>query len=284
MTLRKILFLFCLAGFISCQKPNPNNSLDNLNEGELVILGHKGMGETYKYPGNTYDGIIPVLGIGADGTELDIQMTKDRVLVLFHHEKMEAETNCNNQVSNYNFDEIKGCKYYAFDQNIYVTSLDDLLSQIEGVSSYQFSFDCKLYDKEEDIAYSSAFFEEVISICDKYNITDNTYLELNYSVAKRAILTGVKNKIFIVGSDGINTRIKQAIRLNAYGVGSNWKEVSKENVEKAHEFGLWVMLWSPITHSQNKNALHLHPDILQTDKPIKLLKMFDRYNYEYHIP
>ncbi len=158
MTFTKTFFLICLVGLISCQKSKTNLSLNNLNNGELVILGHKGMGESYKYPGNTFEGVMPVLGIGAHGTELDVQMTKDSVLVLFHNDKLEPVTTCINEVSSYNFAQIANCKYHVFNQNIFVTSLDALLGRIENLTAYQFSFDCKLFDKEEDIDFSRAFF------------------------------------------------------------------------------------------------------------------------------
>jgi hypothetical protein len=37
------------------------------------------------------------------------------------------------------------------------------------------------------------------------------------------------------------------------------------------------MMWGMQTNAENKEAISKNPDIVQTDKPIEMLKMFDRY-------
>ena len=81
------IILPLLLFFTYCEKQEDFN-VKNLNHNIIMILGHAGMGDLYKYPNNTMESIEPVLGIGADGTELDIQMTKDSVLILFHDETL----------------------------------------------------------------------------------------------------------------------------------------------------------------------------------------------------
>ena len=46
------------------------------------------MGITSQFPINTFESINSALALGADGSEVDIQMTKDSVLVLFHNRKL----------------------------------------------------------------------------------------------------------------------------------------------------------------------------------------------------
>lgn len=81
--------------------------------GKVMILGHRGMGTLYKMPGNTYESIAPVIAIGADGSEVDIQMTKDSVLVLFHNPTLNANTTCTGRIYESTWEEIQQCKYYA---------------------------------------------------------------------------------------------------------------------------------------------------------------------------
>ena len=68
-----------------------------------------------------------------------------------------------------------------------------------------------------------------------------------------------------------------------FGISTSidWFEV---DAGKAHEKGLYVMAWSPNNDSQNKDALNKKADILQTDDPLTILKLLNRFNYDYAIP
>lgn len=44
------------------------------------------------------------------------------------------------------------------------------------------------------------------------------------------------------------------------------------------------MMWGAKSDAGNKQAIRLNPDFLQTDKPIPMLMLFDRFNYDYKIP
>ena len=44
------------------------------------------------------------------------------------------------------------------------------------------------------------------------------------------------------------------------------------------------MAYSPYNYYFNKDAIRKNIDILQTDDPISILKLFQRFNYEYIIP
>ena len=109
----------------TCIKKIEKYDLQNLNNNNITVLGHRGMGELYKHPGNTFEGIIPVFGIGADGTELDIQMTKDSVLVLFHDKDMKLTTTCEGTIYENKWVDIGACEYHCLVQN--VTSIRKLV-------------------------------------------------------------------------------------------------------------------------------------------------------------
>ena len=55
------------------------------------IIGHRGL--PYAAPENTMSSYIAAVDAGADGLEIDIQMTKDGELVLIHDETLDRTTN-----------------------------------------------------------------------------------------------------------------------------------------------------------------------------------------------
>jgi glycerophosphoryl diester phosphodiesterase len=78
---------------------------------DVTVIGHAG---TSIYPGrspfppNTLAAVEYALDVlDADGVEVDIQMTKDSVLVLYHDENLEAHTNSEGCIQEKNFAELE---------------------------------------------------------------------------------------------------------------------------------------------------------------------------------
>ena len=113
---------------------------------KVMILGHRGMGQYYKKPGNTFESVFPATQIGADGCEIDIQLTKDTVLVLFHDDELNPRTSCSGRVYESTWQELKDCKYLALQSNICINSADELFSKLPDLNHLYFSFDCELDD------------------------------------------------------------------------------------------------------------------------------------------
>ncbi len=109
--IKYLLFLTICFSLLNLQCERKKYTGDNYFGGEVIILGHTGMGESYTLPGNTYEAVIPLIGIGADGAEVDIQLTRDTVLVLFHDHFMNDITSCTGRVYEKDWVEIKQCKY-----------------------------------------------------------------------------------------------------------------------------------------------------------------------------
>ena len=93
MAIKKVIYISLLLSILfSCRKDAPLWQTDNLNNNEIGSFGHAGMGLAFRYPINSYELFEPCFRIGAKGSEMDVQMTKDSVLVLFHNTKLEDGT------------------------------------------------------------------------------------------------------------------------------------------------------------------------------------------------
>jgi glycerophosphoryl diester phosphodiesterase len=262
----------------NCSKKE-DYKVTNINHNTLMILGHRGMGEHFQFPGNTLEAIKPVLEIGADGCEIDIQITKDSVLVLFHNDKLEGKTNCGGKIYDYNWEEIKNCTYSGLHSEVKLISVEELFNNIENLNEYYFSFDCKLnIDNQYDIKFRKTFLNAIKLINEKYNMSRNIFLEgdLGFLILSKEL--GLDNKGFLIGNS-----VDEAIKNNIFGIGASLN-TSADTIKYAHNNGIYVMMWGAKTDLGNKQALKLNPDILQTDKPIPLLMLFDRMNYDPNNP
>lgn len=92
----------------SCKK-------DTVTKKEITVLGHAGISlsvERAVYPPNTLKAMQYGMDVlGADGVEIDVQLTKDSVLVLFHDDFLDENTTGKGCVGQYNWEEIKNVTY-----------------------------------------------------------------------------------------------------------------------------------------------------------------------------
>src|SRR5690554_7622221 len=87
--MKNIFFLLISMFFVvSCNKNEFD--INNLNGNKVSAIGHGGMGIGHSYPMNSFEGILNSLSIGADGVEIDIQMTKDGIRSEEHTSELQS--------------------------------------------------------------------------------------------------------------------------------------------------------------------------------------------------
>ena len=107
--MKPLLYISLLLTLFSCKK----NKIDilNLNNNRIDVLGHAGMGISSLYPINSGESLISCLSSGANGTEIDIQLTSDNILVAFHDNALEGKTNLSGRIREHSWDEISEATY-----------------------------------------------------------------------------------------------------------------------------------------------------------------------------
>lgn len=95
----------------------------------FFVIAHRGASKVT--PENTMSAFRKAYDFGADMIETDVQLTKDRVPVLFHDEKLHKHTNGRGILSNFTFQELKKLdagSWFSVDyQHEQIPKLEDLL-------------------------------------------------------------------------------------------------------------------------------------------------------------
>lgn len=124
----------------SCTKNN--NTLP-----KVTVFGHAGISlhrDRAIFPANSLESIKYAIDfLDADGVEVDVQMTKDSVLVLFHDKYLEFSTNFTGCVSQYTYSEIETAKLDNTEHTI--VALETVLKYIDSRKKSIF-LDLKAYD------------------------------------------------------------------------------------------------------------------------------------------
>jgi glycerophosphoryl diester phosphodiesterase len=264
-----LIVLICVSS--SCQKAEFD--VTNLNNNQITALGHGGMGIGYTYPLNSFESIQNCLNLGTDGTEIDVQMTKDSVLVAFHDRHLEGSTDFSGKIFDKNWNEISHTNYINPPNTNYgLINLDELFSNITNLTEYTFFLDCKNFNPDTSSAYLSTFNNALIKIVDKYNLENNVYIEFKRTDLIKS-LKGLRPdlKIFIYCDFDLGLKLVDQYQLQGITISVN--NITKEQVSKAHNNGIMIAVFNTHSHNRNIEAIEKQVDFIQTDKVKHLLKM-----------
>lgn len=124
-----------------------NNCSKNNSKPSLDVFGHAGTSlhrDRAIYPANSMESVKYALDVlDADGVEIDVQMTKDSILVLYHDAYLNQASTFNGCVSQYTYNEIKHLKLdYT---NYEIVTLQEVLSYTQSRQKRVY-IDVKTYD------------------------------------------------------------------------------------------------------------------------------------------
>lgn len=276
----RFLFILTSIVLVSCTKDPPVFNLENLNNNEIGCFGHAGMGTESIYPVNTLESFQSCLDRGADGTEMDVQVTKDSVLVIYHDENLSSQSSCSGYIRDLNWSDISNCKMNStLFNNLEVLSFDEFMDKIPNPHNYVFTLDCKAYvSEEEKEEYFKLFGRTLVRTIEQFGLVNNVFIEHPYV----SFLNYVKTlnpdiKLFLLNND-FNFCFTEAVQNNYFGLSMHYESATAQQIKMAHDSALHITLYGVKTDKENYAAVEKCPDFMQTDNIVYLLKIFGKYN------
>ena len=280
-----LLPLIVLIFFIGCKK-NDEPKLTNLNNNAIGVLGHRGAGVAFyiTYPINTLTSIkVAIEEMGADGVEIDVQLSKDNQLMLYHDEELQTITSCNGMINSHTKDELSNCLISSDFFNTPLTNyhLAALEEVFERYANHSPSPICYLdikpyYDSANFQSYSSynlEFAGALNALILKHNAQESTLLSsVDIDMLRRLKLQSTSLKL-IVDNPDFNTAFQQASSLGLFGITINYANITRAQIEQAHANNLRVILWGVDTKDACRDAARLFPDYVETDNVLYMISL-----------
>lgn len=271
--MKKFALLFLALLSASCEKET--FTIENLNGNRIILLGHAGMGIGNAYPMNSLESVMKCLNTGTDGTELDVQMTKDSVLVAFHDPDLSASTNLEGMVSSHTWADIREARYNQTPYLDYsVISLDQLFSSLPDPSGLTFTFDCKRYAENVDIGrFNEAFARALARIIGEYQLESTACIESQDPGFLKFFKTIMPAAKLFIYPSSFESGMETADSLGLAGITISTREISEEQVAEAHRHNLLVAIWNIHSEAENIEAINKNPNYIQTDKVRNLVEL-----------
>ncbi len=265
------LYLNLILAF-SCN-PAGKPLIKNLNNNEITVAGHGGSGFkswVNNLPMNSFESIRQAVEENnADGVEMDVQLSADSVLILFHDHVLDKSTDCKGLINEHSEKELTGCLYSsAGSREFQVASLEKVM-QYFSQNPFQplLTFDLKLHPAEsiDKSEYLKQFARSISEMANNFCYTDKVLIE---STSKEMLIElksiNPEFKLFIYPAD-FESGLATAKELNLFGITIRNNLITKEQVELAHQSGLRVAIWGTKSKKSNREAVLKNPDYIQTD-------------------
>ena len=272
-----MIFLFGILLLNACGIED--HSIENLNDGRIQIIGHGGAGfpnlvnPFNPLPHNSMRSIKKaLLDFNADGIEVDVQMSSDENLILYHDPKLDSHTALSGCVSEAPANKILGTPYtigfpYDLFHNEKVVSLSELLEFLSKFEDFPFLYlDLKGFNCKRDPDYEKKFAGSLRKQLVTYQfpkdrvvfmagnlpmINSLKKLELGYS-----IMYDVGD--FKLGMSG-------AIQNQLQGIVIQKEKFSASESQEAHRRGLWVVAYGGKSRLGLTRAVRKNPDAMQVN-------------------
>ena len=266
--------LILLLTLTSCSDALP--PIHNQNNGQIEALGHGGMGvRSLSYPFNSWESIEACFKNGAAGTELDVQLTADSQLVVFHDELLETNTDDAGRVVDHTLADLMGLEYQFFSLSSFsVTSLEQVLTQTD--QKLILMLDCKTFPGEQDQA---AYLQRFAKALEEVHASYKDQVRLIVESINPDLLLAVQRlnpdlPLFLQVWD-LEKGKRAVIDRNFQGVSVSLRIANQAFVQSIHEAGLQVAIFGVTTRQKNRASIQLHPDYIQTDRIEHLVHLLD---------
>lgn len=282
------LILMGGVGLAACTGPPPK--LPN-----LLILGHAGSGfftplNPFNYrPPSSWLGIENALNLGADGVEVDLQLSQDSIPVLYHDPKldnMSTGRGCVSQLPAAALTQLRyrgGPPYDWFQQEQPIT-FDTLLARLSRRPRFpRLHLDLHEFDvcqpAGHELDRSPALLHQLARSLARYRVPPQNVLLVttNRSTVQYAhvALPQVPAALEIT-TDDFAGGLRAAQAENVRALVLSGKRVTPAQTAQAHAAGLRVVVFGGRSTGSIKRILASQPDEVEIDNVAKLLDMQGR--------
>ena len=266
---KRILLSFVLLAFfplgLSAQQP-----LDSEKTNKPGIVAHRGFHQFETSAENSMSAMQLAVKFGFEGTEFDVQLTKDDVAIVFHDAKMQGLTICETL-----FDTLRQQPAFTLRSGESVPTLDAFMAACSQALQKQRAIEKHTRLFFEIKPHASAvqrhhLIGQIIETIGKYQLHDDIFF-ISFDLEACLLLTQLMPDIPVAYLEG---DLSPAV-LKEKGITDidyHWSKFidHPEWVEEAHNLGMTVNAWTVNDAETAKKMLNFGVDFITTDEPLKM--------------
>ncbi|MGM9927381.1 MAG: glycerophosphodiester phosphodiesterase [Bacillus sp. (in: firmicutes)] len=230
------------------------------------IFAHRGSSSTH--PENTMSAFLEAEYVGADGIELDVQLSKDGEIVVIHDEKVNRTTNGKGFVRDLTLQQLKALNAsYTFKMNgAQIPTLEEVFSML--LHSHML---VNIELKNSVFEYPG-LEEKVIRLIHKYHFQNRVILSsFNHASLVRCFRLDPQIETAPLYRDGLYKPWVYAKAIGAMGIHPNIKVAPDKVIKNALQEGIAVRPYTINDEKKMKALFAINCSAIITDFPAKAI-------------
>ncbi|MBO9541890.1 hypothetical protein J7643_14980 [bacterium] len=240
------------------------------------VVAHRGYSS--RYPENTVAAVRAAAEFGVDMVEVDVQLTKDRELVVMHDASVDRTTNGKGNVRDLKFAQIRaldaGSKFKPEFAGEKVPTLDEVLDAVRGKAMLNIEVKGKL--NAEERAFMAAKVNEAIER--KQYLSHVQVMSFDSAFMQEMRRVNPRVSCALLGLvDPLDHRLSRATKLKMDGLNLMLATLDSGDVEQIQKAGLRVHVWTVNKQKTMLKALGRGVNGLITNYPEVAMAAMDSY-------
>lgn len=236
-----------------------------------LIFAHRGYSASFAE--NTMSAFLGAEKAGADGLELDVQLTKDGEIVVIHDEKVDRTTSGNGFVKDFTYKEIR--KLNANKKGLKKEPVPSLIEVLEWLKTNKLV--CNIELKNSIIPYEG-MEEKVIQLVRQYKLTDRIIISSfnHYSIVYSHRLAP-EIEIAPLFLEGIYMPWVYSQSIQAKGFHPKHTAVPDEIIKSSMENEIAVRPFTVNKEADMHRLFKIECSAFITDDPVKAMRLRKQY-------
>ncbi|MBE3592376.1 MAG: glycerophosphodiester phosphodiesterase [Thermoanaerobacter sp.] len=238
-----------------------------------LVIAHRG--DSRNAPENTLASFKRALEMGADGIELDVQLTKDGQLVVIHDERVDRTTDGIGFVKDFTLKELKrldaGIK---FDKKFAGERIPTLYEVFELIGHKNFIINIEI---KSGVVLYPGIEEKLIKAIEDYDFEDRVVISsFNHYSLRDVKRMAPEFKIGLLYQCGLVEPWHMAIRMKAYSLHPFYFNIIPELVEGCKKNNIKLFPWTVDRKEDMEMMIKAGVDAIITDYPQTLINLLEK--------
>lgn len=234
--------------------------------GRSHIVAHRGY-----HPGNVPENSIASLHeaqkLGVYGSELDVYITTDGVVVLYHDTTLRGTTDHPDNVG-FKGLRVDECTYeqlkpYKLSNGEGLPTLEDYIVQAKKYPDVKLILEIKGHNTTQKNMLVTKACYEAVKNSNMQNQVE--YISFNYDICKKLVEYDPAAMVQYLGG---NKKPADVFKDGIRGIDYNYKNLTDEMIESAHELGMTVNVWTINSKSEMVRFIDKGVDLVTTDESV----------------
>lgn len=237
-----------------------------------TVMAHRGL--SADAPENTLYAFSDAISVGADFIELDVQQTRDGVLVVMHDSNLKRTTGVNKDIWDVDYADIQNLDAGSWFDPAYANARIPTLEETLQFVDKRAKLNIEIKPTKPTKHGSDTLEQDVAELITQYQYTDACYVtSFSYGSLKKVkeanpeIRTGYL--MSVAYGQFYSLKYADAFSLNKVFVTS-------QVVNAAHQQGKQIFAWTVNGMSEVRSLCNLHVDSIITDDPVMVQNVISR--------